>query len=185
IGTHQPFPDTCGRTTQQDNRAAISWNITVPAGGSVTRANVTVFSPTGAQALFVTKTADIRTVAASASDGYTITVNNPGADATLTSIVDNLPAGFTYTPGSSSGATKTDPSIAGQVLTWTGSFPVPAGGSTTLHFGVTVSSVNGTYTNQASADAGNATVTGSGPTAPITVGIGGPPPPPPPAGPIS
>ncbi len=71
------------------------------------------------------------------------------------------------------------------MLTWTGSFPVPAGGSTTLHFGVTVSSVNGTYTNQASADAGNATVTGSGPTAPITVGIGGPPPPPPPAGPIS
>ena len=185
IGTHLPFANTCDCTTQQDNGAGISWNITVPPGGSVTRANVTVFSPTGAQALFVTKTADIRTVAASASDGYTITVNNPGADATLTSIVDNLPAGFTYTPGSSSGATTTDPSINGQVLTWTGSFPVPAGGSTTLHFGVTVSSVNGTYTNQASADAGNATVTGSGPTAPITVGIGGPPPPPPPAGPIS
>ena len=180
IGTHQPFPDTCDCTTQQDNGAGISWNITVPAGGSVTRANVTVFSPTGAQALFVTKTADIRTVAASGSDGYTITINNPGADATLTSIVDSLPDGFTYTPGSSSGATTTDPTIAGQVLTWTGSFPVPAGGNTTLHFGVTVSSVNGTYFNQASAAADAVPVTGSGATAPITVGIGGPPPPPPP-----
>jgi len=178
IGTHLPFPDTCDCTIEQDNGAGISWNITVPAGGSVTRSNVTVFSPTGAQALFVTKTADAASVAAGASDGYTITVNNPGADATLNSISDTLPPGFTYTAGSSSGVTTTDPAIAAQVLTWTGPFAVPAGGSVTLHFGVTVSTVDGTYTNQASADAGAAGVASTGATAPITVGGGGPPPPP-------
>ena len=181
IGTHLPFPNTCDCTTQQDNGAGISWNITVPVGGSVTYSNVTVFSPTGAQALFVTKTADAANVAAGASDGYTITVNNPGADATLGSISDTLPAGFTYTPGSSSGATTADPSIAAQVLTWAGPFAVAAGSSVTLHFGVTVSSVAGTYTNQASADAGAAGIAATGPTAPITVGGGGGPPP----GPIS
>jgi uncharacterized repeat protein (TIGR01451 family) len=175
IGTHQPFPDTCDCNVQQDNGAGISWNITVPAGGSVTRSNVTVFSPTGAQALFVTKTADAASVAAGASDGYTITVNNPGADATLNSITDTLPSGFTYTAGSTTGATTADPAIAGQVLTWTGPFPVAAGSSVTLHFGVTVSSVGGTYTNQVTADAGAAGIADSGPTAPITVGGGAPP----------
>ena len=181
IGTHLPFPDTCDCTVQQDNGAGISWNLTVPAGGSVTRSNVTVFSPTGAQALFVTKTADVANVAAGASDGYTVTVNNPGADATLNSITDTLPAGFTYTPGSTTGATTADPAIAGQVLTWTGPFPVGAGGSLTLHFNVTVSSVSGTYTNDVTADAGAAGIADSGPTAPITIGGG----PPPPVGPIS
>lgn len=180
IGTHQPFPDTCDCNIAQDNGAGISWNITVPAGGSVTRSNVTVFSPTGAQALFVTKTADAASVGAGDADGYTVTVNNPGADATITSITDTLPAGFTYTAGSSTGATTADPTVAGQVLTWTGPFPVAAGGTLTLHFGVTVSSASGTYTNDVTVDAGAAGIADSGPTAPVTVGGG-----PPPEGPIA
>jgi uncharacterized repeat protein (TIGR01451 family) len=180
IGTHLPFPNTCDCAVQQDNGAGISWNITVPAGGSVTYSNITVFSPTGAQALFVTKTADIANVQGGDSDGYTVTVNNPGADATLSTIIDTLPAGFTYTAGSSSGATTADPSIAGQVLTWNGPFAIAAGGSLSLHFNVTVSSASGTYTNQVTADAGAAGIADSGPTAPITVGGVAPP-----AGPIS
>jgi len=178
IGTHAAFPDTCDCTIQEDNGSGISWNITVPANGSITRSNLTVYSPVGTQPLFVTKTADVANVGAGAADGYTITVTNPNSTgSTLNSITDTLPAGFTYTAGSSSGATTADPSVAGQVLTWNGPFSVPASGTTTLHFGVTVSSVSGTYTNQATADAGAETVAGSGPTAPITVG-GGPPPPP-------
>jgi len=178
IGTHTPFNNTCRCTEQIDNGAGLSWNIDIPAGGSVTRSNLTVFSPLGAQALFVTKTADAASATAGGADGYTITVSNPNAAAaTLSSIVDTLPAGFSYTAGSSSGATTTDPTVAAQVLTWTGPFNVPAGGTTTLHFGVTVASANGTYYNQATADAGGQTVAGSGPTAPITIGGGGPPPP--------
>jgi uncharacterized repeat protein (TIGR01451 family) len=178
IGTHQPFNNTCRCTEQIDNGAGLSWNIDIPAGGSVTRSNLTVFSPLGAQALFVGKTADAANATAGGADGYTITVTNPNAAAaTLSSIVDTLPAGFSYTPGSSSGATTADPTVAGQVLTWPGPINVPAGGAVSLHFAVTVSTVDGIYFNQATADAGGQTVAGTGPTAPITIGGGGPPPP--------
>lgn len=177
IGTHAPFNNTCLCTEQIDNGAGISWNLDIPAGGTVTRSNLTVFSPLGSQALFVTKTADAPSVAAGGADGYSIVVSNPNSTATtLNSIVDTLPPGFSYTAGSSSGATTADPTIAAQVLTWNGPFTAPAGGSVSLHFAVTASSINGTYFNQATADAGAQTVAGTGPTAPVTVG-GGPPPP--------
>jgi uncharacterized repeat protein (TIGR01451 family) len=179
IGTHLPFANTCDCTIQEDNGAGISWSITVPPGGSVTRSNLTVFSPLGAQPLFVTKTADAASASPGGADGYTITVSNPNAAAaTLNSISDTLPAGFTYTAGSSSGVTTTDPEIAAQTLAWAGPFAVAPGGNVTLHFGVTVSSTAGTYMNQATADAGADTVAGTGPTAPVTVGGVGPPPPP-------
>lgn len=174
IGTHAAFPNTCDCTVLEDNGSGISWNITVPAGGSVTRSNLTVFSPLGNQPLFMTKTADAANASAGGADGYTITITNPnGAAATLNSISDTLPAGFTYTPGSTTGATTADPTIAAGTLTWGGPIAVAPGGTASLHFGVTVSSTPGTYTNQASADAGADTVAGTGPTAPVTVGGGG------------
>jgi uncharacterized repeat protein (TIGR01451 family) len=174
IGTHQPFPNTCDCGIQEDNGAGISWNITIPAGGTVTRSNLTVFSPLGTQPLFVTKTADSASATAGGSDGYTITVSNPNtAAATLNSISDTLPAGFTYTAGSTTGATTADPTIAAQTLSWAGPIAVAPGGTASIHFGVTVSSTPGTYLNQATADAGADTVAGTGPTAPVTVGGGG------------
>lgn len=174
IGTHVAFPNTCDCTIDEDNGSGVSWNITVPAGSSLTRSNLTVFSPLGTQPLFVTKTADAATATAGGADGYTITVSNPNSSAsTLNSITDTLPAGFTYTPGSSTGATTADPTIAAGTLTWAGPIAVPPAGTAVLHFGVTVSSVAGTYTNTATADAGTETVAGTGPTAPITVGGGG------------
>ena len=181
IGTHLPFNNTCLCTTLLDNGAGISWNVTVPAGGSTTRSNLTVFSPLGAEALFVTKTADQPNATAGATDGYTITISNPNASAaTLNSIVDTLPTGFVYQAGSSTGATTANPGIAGQVLTWTGPFSVPANGVLLLRFNVSVSSIGGTYFNQATATGAGQTIAGSGPTAPITVGGTPPPPPPPP-----
>jgi uncharacterized repeat protein (TIGR01451 family) len=174
IGTHAAFPNTCDCAIQEDNGSGISWNITVPAGGSIERSNLTVFSPLGTQPLFVTKTADAANATAGGADGYTITISNPnGAAATLNSIIDTLPAGFTYTTGSSTGATTADPAVAAQTLTWGGPIAVAPGGTASLHFGVTVSSTPGTYTNQATADAGSDTVAGTGPTAPVTVGGGG------------
>jgi len=174
IGTHAAFPNTCDCAINEDNGSGVSWNITVPAGGSVMRSNLTVFSPLGTQPLFTTKTADAANATAGGADGYTITISNPNtAAATLNSITDTLPTGFTYTPGSSTGATTADPTIAASTLTWAGPIAVPPGGTAVLHFGVTVSSTPGTYTNQATADAGADTVAGTGPTAPITVGGGG------------
>jgi hypothetical protein len=93
--------------------------------------------------------------------------------ATLSSITDTLPAGFTYTAGSTTGATTANPTISGSTLTWAGTFTVPAAtstpGSITLHFRVTVSSTAGTYLNNATAAGTGLTVVASGPTAPIQV----------------
>ncbi len=47
IASGQPLPDTCDCTTYQDNGAAISWTVTIPAGGGQTRSWATVFSPVG------------------------------------------------------------------------------------------------------------------------------------------
>ena len=174
IGGHTAFPNTCDCTILEDNGSGISWNISVPPGGSITRSNLTVFSPLGTQPLFMSKTADAASATAGGADGYTITISNPNtAAATLNSITDTLPAGFTYTAGSTTGATSADPTIAAQTLTWAGPIAVPPGGTASIHFGVTVSSTAGTYLNTANADAGADTVAGTGPTAPVTVGGGG------------
>ena len=104
------------------------------------------------------------------ADGYTITIHNSNSDAVVVNtITDTLPAGFTYTPGSTTGATTSDPTVSGQNLTWSGPFNDPAGGDVTLHFGVTVSSTAGTYYNNAGGSAETTAVAQTGDTAPITV----------------
>jgi hypothetical protein len=175
VATGQPFPNTCRCDELIDNGAGLSWSATIPANGSATFSHLTSFSPAGNQPLAVTKTADAASVPAGGADGYTITVINPNtAPVTVNSITDTLPAGFTYTPGSTTGATTADPTVNGQTLTWAGPFSVPAGGNITLHFNVTASATPGTYTNTVTADAGSFAVAPSGDTAPITVtGAGG------------
>jgi hypothetical protein len=42
-----PYPSTCECDVSQDNGIGLSWNVTVPAGGSVTRSFATTFSPAG------------------------------------------------------------------------------------------------------------------------------------------
>ena len=125
IGTKAPFPDTCGCATLQDNGSGISWNFSIPTGGSATYSHVTTFSPLGRQALVTSKTADSGTSLPGSQNGYTITIQNPNVDSvTLNSITDTLPAGFSYVLGSTSGVTTSAPSVSGQMLTWSGSFVV-------------------------------------------------------------
>ncbi len=120
--------------------------------------------------IVVTKEADEGTSTAGAENGYTIAVSNSSAgSATLESITDQLPEGFEYVAGSSSGVTDLDPTSNGAELSWEGPFDVPAGGTITLRFDVTVSSEAGVYLNEASASAGDLEVTPSGPTAPVEV----------------
>ena len=47
IGTHLPFDDTCRCNELIDTGAGISWNFSVPTGGSVTYSHYSVFSPSG------------------------------------------------------------------------------------------------------------------------------------------
>jgi uncharacterized repeat protein (TIGR01451 family) len=131
---------------------------------------VTTFSPLGLEGLVTSKTADSPTSLVGRQNGYTITIENPNAnDVAVTSITDTLPAGFSY-HGSTTGATSDDPMIAGQMLTWNGSFTVPGKGSIKLHFLVNVSMTTGDYFNEAGGTAEqNYNVIGTGPTAKITV----------------
>src|SRR5437762_943410 len=129
IGSKMPFPDTCACTDHVDNGAGIGWNFSIPAGGSATYSHVTTFSPLGLEGLLTSKTADIPTSPVGTQNGYTITIENPNVnDVTVSSIIDTLPAEFSYVPGSTTGATTDDPVIVGQMLTWSESFDVPGRG---------------------------------------------------------
>jgi uncharacterized repeat protein (TIGR01451 family) len=171
IGSQAPFDDRCAACADRvDNGAGLSWSLSIPAGGAVTRSHLTVFSPLGRAPLSTEKTADSATAQAGAADGYTITIRNPNTVAvTLDAITDRLPAGFVYTPGSTTGATTADPSVVGRDLTWSGPIAVAASGSASIHFGVTVAAAPGDYFNEAGGSAEGFTVVSSGPTARITV----------------
>jgi uncharacterized repeat protein (TIGR01451 family) len=170
IDSQAAFPGTCECDTFQDNGAGLSWTLNLTAGGTASVSHLTTFAPLGVAPLVATKTADAATSAPGAPNGYTITITNPNAGSiALDTITDTLPAGFAYVTGSSTGVTTANPVIAGQNLTWSGPFAVPANGSIMLHFNVTVSATPGTHTNQAGGTATGTTVTPSGPTAPITV----------------
>jgi uncharacterized repeat protein (TIGR01451 family) len=172
VGSQQQLPDECRQCTNAvDNGMGLSWAVDVAAGGSVTISHLTNFSPIGNVPLEATKTADEPRSAPGATNGYTITVSNPNTeDASLSSVSDELPNGFAYVPGSTTGATTTDPEITGSTLRWAGPLAVDGGASTSLSFDVTVSNVAGTYLNQASAIAsGVFTVAPTGPTAPVVV----------------
>jgi len=164
------FPNTCLCDTLVDNGAGLSWDATILAGATTTISSILTFSPLGVVPLTIAKTADAPTTAAGGTNGYTITIDNTNPiPATVTSISDTLPAGFTYLPGSTTGATTANPSPDGDTLTWSGPIVVPGEGSVSLHFGVTVSGTPGTYNNVAAAVATGFTVAPTGETAPITV----------------
>jgi uncharacterized repeat protein (TIGR01451 family) len=175
IGAQMAFDDSCLCDEDIDNGIGVSWNVTLGAGQSASRSTLTTFSPTGQVPLVTAKSADSSTVSQGGSDGYTITISNPNTSAVaLTSITDTLPAGFSYTAGSTTGVTTNNPTINGQDLTWSGSFSVPAAsgqtpGTVTLHFGVTASNTPGDYFNNAGATSDTHTVAPTGDTAQVTV----------------
>lgn len=121
-------------------------------------ANVAQNLRTLEQEVFVQKRADRSLVAPGDSLSYTIRLNNPqSTDATVTEIIDFLPAGFSYQTGSTTGLTTGDPQITlngnAQQLRWAGSFVIPANGHVDLSFSVQVAAdlSSGTYANTAQA----------------------------------
>ena len=86
------------------------------------------------------------------------------------SIIDFLPAGFTYRTGSTTLLTTADPNIASGVLTWDGPFTVGARSEIHLHLGVKVSNVGGLkYYNAVAGTATGHEIAPSGPSAQIPV----------------
>ncbi|MCA1683862.1 MAG: DUF11 domain-containing protein, partial [Actinobacteria bacterium] len=155
IGDQQPFPSTCRCNDEVDNGIGLSWPVNLPSGGSASVSALTTFSTTGVLPVRAGKTADADAVMPADTNGYTVSFHNGNTTAaTLDSVTDTLPAGFTYVTGSSTGGVTTDPAVSGQEVTWTGPFTVPAGGDLSFHFEVTVSSTVGLYTNSVSALSG-------------------------------
>jgi TolB protein len=145
------------------------------AGGTAREAPVTATGRTArivvsADPIVTTKTADAPESAPGGTNGYTITLSNPNAAAArIGAVTDLLPEGFAYQPGTTTGITTTDPSVSGRTLRWDGPFTVPAGGSVSLHFLVTVSTAPGRYLNEATGVSAIYPVAPTGPTALIVV----------------
>lgn len=174
VDPRQPFPDSCRCGTSEDdyvdNGAGLSWTFQLGPMQSTRVSLLTTFSPTGTLPLVTTKTADSPTTSAGGTNGYTIGLHNPNAEATtVRSVSDDLPDGFSYRAGTTAGATTVDPDVGDGRLTWAGPFSVPAGGELTLHFGVDVSRSPGPFTNDASADAGAIAVAPAVDAAPVEV----------------
>ena len=164
------FPDTCACDTQLDNGAGLSWDIDLLANETRTRSSLITFSPTGALPLTTTKTVDHSSVAPGATVSYTITVHNPGVTPEqLSSVTDDLPTGFGYVPGSTTGASSSNPTSAGGALTWSTAASVAPGADATLTFEATSSSTPGTYYNNAGGTATDVFVAPTGNTAPVIV----------------
>ncbi len=158
IGAQQPFPDTCLCNSLLDNGAGLSWPYSLAPGGRATFTHDTEFS--GDRPLRVTKVADAASVAAGGTVGYVLTVHNPNrAKVRLATVVDDLPAGFTYVAGSTSGITTSAPAVSGQRLTWSTPVDVGPRSSVDLYFRANVGSSPGRFPNDASATAPGLTVT--------------------------
>ena len=173
IGTHAMFDNSCACSISQDNGIGLSWKVVVPAGGSTTISNLTLFSPSGKLPVKMAAVANPTAVAAGGQTSYTLTLTNPNQTAvTLNKIEDVLPAGFTYMSGTTSGAVSTDPSVVGSTLTWTTPVTLAASGSLSFTFnasvGITVPA--GTYTSAINGSADNGfSVQGDAAAAPVTV----------------
>lgn len=170
LATKGPLPNTDSGTSLIDNGIAIGWPVDIAAGAEATFEWSTVFSPTGVVPLTLTATADDPSVWTSDPDGYTITVANQNRSAvTADTITVTLPEGFVYTPGSTTGATTTDPTVAGRKLTFTGPFTIASGATITVHFDVTASATPGSYTIDVAGTAQNVAVESLTAGAPVAV----------------
>ena len=123
----------------------------------------------------VSKTSAPGAVASGATVSYTITITNSGfGEGYLAQVTDVLPAGFSYTSGSTSGFTSQDPALNGQTLTWNGAWIIPRrsggiDGSLILSFQAEAGTAVGMYYNHASVIGSNFTLVSTGDTAPVTI----------------
>lgn len=122
-----------------------------------------------APVMSISKSVDQATVDPGDTVVYTITINNTGtASGNITTIVDDLPSGFSYVSGTTTGLTTSEPSGTSQ-LTWTGTWSVSASDSLTLTFKAKASLTPGTYDNTASTNGTNFDSKTTGPTAQVQI----------------
>jgi hypothetical protein len=85
-------------------------------------------------------------VAPGAEDGYRVTLTNPNPISVgLQYAYLSLPAGFTYKPGSTTGATTAEPENSGGFLRWRNGLSIEANSSITISIKVMTSTTSGHY----------------------------------------
>lgn len=174
IANRDAFPNTILQTPT-DNAMGLSWQTSVTPDEPVTIEWLNLFSPTGEIPLTLDGAADAPTSLTGDPNGYTVTMANPAPiGQQLDSLSLTLPDGFSYTPGSTTGATNAEPAVDGQTLTWTGPFAVPAAtddgaGELSLHIGVTVGQQPGEFTIDVVGESATTSVADALDVAPIEV----------------
>ncbi len=163
LDTHAALPGTCRCADHIDAAAALGWTLTVPPGATATVSSVLDFPGVHYDVGITQRTVTSPVAETGTVVPYEVTFTNPNhLPVTLTSVVDDLPAGFAYLAGRTSGLTTANPAVSGQRLTWTGSWTLPARGSAVLRFDAkVVSAPPGTYPNTVSATSPEAVVTPS------------------------
>jgi len=123
-----------------------------------------------APVMSISKTVDVSPIDPGDTVQYTIKIVNDGnLAANITSAVDDLPSGFSYLTGSSSGLTTSNPSINGSQLTWSGTWSLSGPDSVNLVFSAISSTTPGTYTNSASVSGGNFDAKSTGASAEVLI----------------
>jgi uncharacterized repeat protein (TIGR01451 family) len=101
---------------------------------------------------------------------YTVDMTNEGDDGgTIQTILDVLPAGFTFLNMEAASDVTANPGVSTRTLTWTGPFAVPAGGQIRLIYRATPSDVVGEHVNAVSLTSSDARVPATPATAAVTV----------------
>ncbi|MCI0779475.1 MAG: DUF11 domain-containing protein [Chloroflexi bacterium] len=147
---------------------------------SVTKLSATVFDPppstyNSKQRLYAEKAVTPETASPSTltTFTYTITVTNGSKTAKgINQMVDELPAGFSYVGGTTTGLTTNDPTVSGQQLEWdvaSMDIDLAPDDSVVLSFDAQASVPEGVYCNEAWVHPGGES-TSSGKTAGVTVG---------------
>jgi uncharacterized repeat protein (TIGR01451 family) len=110
------------------------WGIKIKAGSEVDGPGEdeagTIVSPPAPPAISCEKTFNVSSGEPGQEVTATVTATNTGESDTVINIVDTLDVGFSYVAGSGSAG---DPSIVGQVLTWSG-LTLSAGGSVVITY---------------------------------------------------
>ena len=146
---------------------------------SVTKLSATVFDPppstyNSKQRLYAEKAVTPETASPSTltTFTYTITVTNGSKTAKgINQMVDELPAGFSYVGGTTTGLTTNDPTVSGQQLEWdvaSMDIDLAPDDSVVLSFDAQASVPEGVYCNEAWVHPGGEN-TSSGKTAAVTV----------------
>lgn len=104
--------------------------------------------------------------------GYTVTAyNHSPLQGIITELIDTLPDGFEYVPGSTSGRIVADPVVDGRKLRWRIKLTVGQGYSTLLRFEARASNKPGRYYNVVDGRIrAPGIINGSGPSAMVLVG---------------